>query len=502
MKQKLLAPPFHEGLRTKLIVNYLFLMLGVLLLLTIAVLLSIQNYFTDTQRQQLQMHAQDTATQIEDLYKGAMGKNWDQEPPMIQREDGGPALVFIVDTQGKVRLYSIPEHLSLSSSEDQVVQQSILQSLNGKSTNGYFQRTDEKHTFSGFYQSQPLYDGNHIIGAMFFAEPDFYPRGFSPGDFVTNVSRVILGVTVVAALIVIIFSTLVARRLTRPLVALQKVAEKLSMGDYTQRIAPPNTHDEIDQLAYTFNHMAERIEADVQEIRHQEQQRRDLIANVAHDIATPLTTIQGFSEALADEFIQEQQARKETAQLIVRETMHLQHLVREILHLSSLESGQVQLDSNTIDIVELINETLTIIEPECAAAGITVKSEITLPSLFIRVDSDKITQVLLHLFDNARQYTPVGGTITIGCTLEAAQLALWIQDTGIGIAPQDLPHIFDRFFRADPARTHSAGNKGLGLSIVKAIVEAHGGAVRAESTVGQGTTVAFTLPGVVSSSGR
>jgi len=118
------------------------------------------------------------------------------------------------------------------------------------------------------------------------------------------------------------------------------------------------------------------------------------------------------------------------------------------------------------------------------------------------VDSDKITQVLLHLLDNARQYTPAGGTITIGCTLEAAQLTLWIRDTGIGIAPQDLPHIFDRFFRADPARTHSAGNKGLGLSIAKAIIEAHGGTVHAESTVGQGTMVSFTLPGIVSSSSR
>ncbi len=500
MNQKLLAPPFHEGLRTKLIVNYLILMLGVLLLLTIAVLLSIQNYFTDTQRQQLQMHAQDTATQIETLYRGVMGENWDQEPAMIQREDGGPALVYIVDTQGRERLYSIPEHFLLSSSEEQVVQQCLLQSLKGKSCSGYFQHTDEKHVFSGFYQSQPLYDGNQIIGAMFFAEPDFYPRGFSPGDFVTNVSRTILCVTVIAAAIVIIFSTIVARRLTRPLVALRKAAERLSMGDYTQRIAPPNTHDEIDQLAYTFNHMAERIEADVQEIRNQEQQRRDLIANVAHDIATPLTTIQGFSEALADEFIQEPQARKETAQLIVRETQHLQHLVREILHLSSLESGQVQFDSNTINIIELINEMLSIIGPECAAAAITVKNEIALSSLFIRVDSDKITQVLLHLFDNARQYTPAGGTITIGSTLEAAQLTLWIRDTGIGIAPQDLPHIFDRFFRADPARTRSSENKGLGLSIVKAIVEAHGGTVHAESTVGQGTTISFTLPCVVSSS--
>ncbi len=492
MDQKLLMSPFPEGLRTKLILNYLALMLGVLLLLTIAVLISIQNYFHDTQQHLLQMHAQDTAIQYEDLYR-SLGKNWDHLPGILKEEDG-PSLAIIVDTHQYVKIVRVPEHLSLSSSEKQVIQQSIQQSLKGKNCNGYFQNADDRHTFSGFYLSQPLYDNGQIIGAMFFAEPDFYPHGFSPGDFMTNVSRAILCVSIVAAIIVIIFSTMVARKLTRPLISLRTAAERLSLGDYTQRISLPNTHDEIEQLACTFNQMAERIEANIQEIRDQEQQRRNLIANIAHDIATPLTTIQGFSEALADEFIEEKQAQKETNQIIVREAQRLQHLVREILHLSSLEAGQVQLDSTIIDIAELINETLKIIEPDCTAAGIKLENEIAQSPLFIWADSDKITQVLFNLFDNARQYTPAGGTITIGGALENAQLTLWVRDTGIGISPQDLPHIFDRFFRADPARTHSTDNKGLGLSIVKAIIEAHGGMIRAESTQGEGTTISFTLP--------
>jgi two-component system sensor histidine kinase BaeS len=496
MDKDVLMSSSHEGLRTKLIVNYLILMLGVLLLLTVAVLISIQNYFNDTQRQALQMHAQYAATQYEDIYR-YLGKNWDHLPGIIQQEEHGPSLAIIVDTHQYVKIVRVPEHLSLSSSEKQVIQQCIEQSLKGKSCSGHFQNTDDRDTFSGFYLSQPLYDNGHIIGAMFFAEPEFYPQGFSPGNFVTNVSRAILCVSVVAAVIVIIFSTIVARRLTRPLISLRQAAEKLSMGDYTQRISLPNTRDEIDQLAYTFNHMAERIEEDVQEMRNQEQQRRDLIANIAHDIATPLTTIQGFSEALADDFIQDKQAQKETAQIIIRETQHLQRLVKEILHLSSLEAGQVPLDKNIINIVEIINATLAIIEPDCTAAGIQMKNEIHPSTLLICVDSDKITQVLFNLFDNARQYTPAGGTITIGCSLNNAQLMLWIRDTGIGIAPQDLPHIFDRFFRADPARTHSAENKGLGLTVAKAIVEAHGGTIHAESTLGQGTTISFTLPSVI-----
>lgn len=496
MYGKLPTSPSHGGLRTKLILYHLLLTLGLLVLLTLAVLFSIQNYFRDQQQQHVQMRARNAAEQCEEIYRET-GDDWGGLTAMTRWGDE-PTLEVIVDAQQRIRILKVPGYLQLSQPEAQFVQQSILQSLKGKSSDGYLQGNSGEHVFSGFYVSQPLYDhgqtNGQIIGAMFFAEPDAYPPGFSPDNFITNVTRAILLVSVVAAIVVIIFSTIVSRRLTSPLISLQRAAERLSLGDYTQRIMLPQTDDEISQLAGTFNQMAERIEADVQEIRDQEQQRRNLIANIAHDIATPLTTIQGFSEALADEMIPEKQAQKETAQLIAHEAQHLQRLVKEILHLSLLESGQVPLDRHSIDIVELINETIAIIEPDCTMTGITIENEVVQTPLFIQVDSDKITQVLLNIFDNACQYTPAGGTITIGSSLNNAELTLWIRDTGIGINAQDLPHIFERFFRADPARTRSVENKGLGLSIVKAIIEAHGGTIRAESTPGQGTTITFTLP--------
>jgi len=296
------------------------------------------------------------------------------------------------------------------------------------------------------------------------------------------------------ALIVIIFSLFLARGLTKPLKSLTAAVERMQSGDYTQRVEPPKSQDEIGHLSHAFNAMAGTIETDVTELRRQDELRRDLIANIAHDLATPLTSVQGFSEALADDVITNTQVRQETAQLIGREIQRLRRLVGDMQNMTSLESGRLQLDLAPLDLYALINETLEVVGFECEQVGITIRNEMlpTLPSVL--ADSDRVTQVLLNLLDNARRHTPDGGTITIGAKPENQYLTVWISDTGTGIDPADLLHIFERFYRADRARTTTTGGSGLGLAIVKAIITAQGGTIRAESQPGQGTCIVFTLP--------
>src|SRR5205823_3862588 len=210
--------------------------------------------------------------------------------------------------------------------------------------------------------------------------------------------------------------------------------------------------------------MADTIGADVNELRHQEQWRRDLVANIAHDLATPLTAIQGFGEALADNVITDPEARQETAQLIGREVQRLRRLVGEMQQMTSLESGRIQLELAPLDIHALVDETLAVIKPECEQAGICLHNKIAPTTPPVLADSDRITQVLLNLLDNARRHTPAGGKISIGASLEpvhsqgsaqgeAQWLNVWVSDTGVGIGPVDLPYIFDRFFRIDRSRT-------------------------------------------------
>jgi two-component system, OmpR family, sensor histidine kinase BaeS len=172
--------------------------------------------------------------------------------------------------------------------------------------------------------------------------------------------------------------------------------------------------------------------------------------------------------------------------------------VSDMQQMTSFESGRIQLDREPLDLHPLVDEVLEVIRPECEQAGISLRNEIAPTTPAVLADSDRMTQVLLNLLDNARRYTPAGGSITIGArvdgSLRSKWLSVWVSDTGTGIDASDLPYIFDRFFRSDRARSGASGGSGLGLAIIKAIITAHGGTICAESTPGKGTCITFTLP--------
>ena len=355
---------------------------------------------------------------------------------------------------------------------------------NSKSTN-----------FSGPYACMPLKVNGNIVGSMFFAEPETYPHGLSSNAFIGNISRDVLIISAVIALIVILCSLLFAQKLARPLVILQRSVDRISTGDYTERITLPERRDEVGQLIHSFNRMASQIETNIQELQQQERNRRELTANIAHDLYTPLATIQGFSEALADGVIIDEPARIDTYQTIVQEVQRMERLVKKVQQLSSLEAGQTHLDLAPLNIAEVISGTLDMVGSEYEKAGVTLRQQLQSDSVVL-ADSDSVVQIVLNLLDNAKRYTPANGSITVGCKTEEAMTRIWVQDTGSGINAHDLPRIFDRFYRADPSRTQATGGSGLGLAIVKALVERHGGTIWAQSTPGQGTVMTFTLRNV------
>jgi signal transduction histidine kinase len=534
------------SLRAKLVLSYLGVALGAILLLILVVSIVVQNYFYSTQLDQLRSNAEYIAQQIGQHYQIA-GADWDAIAPISLSV---PEIYVVEDTTQQIRASSLPAF------DIPIFQQRLQQSLQGQEFQGNLQ---DNNTLAGLYVSVPIYNGGQpngaIIGALVLAEPLHYPAGFSPNDFLANVDKAILITGSAVAIIVIIFSLWLARRLTRPLTSLTLAAEQMGEGNYAQRVVPPKGRDELARLSLSFNAMAEKIESDVTELHQQDQMRRDLVANIAHDLATPLTAIQGFSEALADDVITDPQARQETAQLIGREVQRLRRLVSDMQQMTSFESGRIQLDREPLDLHTLVNEVLEVIRPECEQAGISLHNEIAPTTPDVLADSDRITQVLLNLLDNARRYTPVGGSITVGARIKegdlqawlpqsqiqqhdgahvqheastfalqtktegvqawrpqgkplhfdnavvhtagdtrAKWLSVWVRDTGTGINPDDLPYIFDRFFRGDRARSGANAGSGLGLAIIKAIVAAHGGTIRAESTPAKGTSITFTLP--------
>ncbi|MGH2494598.1 MAG: HAMP domain-containing protein, partial [Ktedonobacteraceae bacterium] len=407
-------PAVRLSLRVKLVLSYLGVALGAILLLVVVISLAVQNYFYTAQIGQLRSEAQISAQQVGLTYQRA-SESWDFG---ARFEDFNPELVLVIDNNQQFRITHVPPFANMSNGDFQTVKQSLAQALQGQDVSGSLQGSSTDSTFfSGFYVSVPVYDGGvsggKVIGALLLAQPYKYPQGFAPGDVLGTLDTVILITGAIIALLVVAFSVIMTRRLTRPLVSLTAAAEQMKGGDYSQRVDTPQSRDEIGALAQTFNDMAGKIETDVTELRRQDQLRRDMIANIAHDLVTPLTAIQGFSEAIADEVISAPEARYETAQLIGREVQRLRRLVSDMQNMTALETGRMQLDLAPLNVRVLVDEVLEVIGPECEQAGITLRNEIALAMPLVLADSDRITQVLLNLLDNARRYTPAGGSISV-----------------------------------------------------------------------------------------
>jgi signal transduction histidine kinase len=481
---------FRSRLALELAFSHLLATLGSLLLLTIVVLFATRNYFISIQYQQIEAQATYAAESYEGQYAN-LGGSW-------KNFSDGPgdelSLLIITDTSLRIMESRIPGYLVLTQAEASTIQQCMTQALAGHQTTGDLQDTSEAHAFSGYYVCEPLLNQNQTIGAMFFAEPEVYPQGFSPDSFLRDISTSVLLTSGGVALVTILLSLLFIRRLTSPLILMKEKVDTFSAGAYTERIPGPFSPDEFGQLALSFNRMASQIEENIQALHSQEQYRRELTANIAHDLSTPLSSIRGFSEALDDNVIQEEQARHETYQIIIRETERLSHLVKDMQQLSSLEAGQISLDLAVVDLVTLVHQTIEVIAPQCEEARVTVQDRMGSSVLPVYADSNRLTQVLLNIFDNARHYTPPGGTIIVEKAVQQGMAWLRITDTGQGIAPEELPRIFDRFYRTDPARTHHTGGSGLGLAIAKMIVQMHHGTIHAESVPGQGTSIIIALP--------
>lgn len=233
---------------------------------------------------------------------------------------------------------------------------------------------------------------------------------------------------------------------------------------------------------------------DVTESRRLEQMRRQFISDASHEIRTPLTSIGGFAAAIADGTASTPEERTRSASVIVREVERLTRLVRDLLDLSRIESGAVTLTMEDVDLNDLIQAAVESFETQTREKGLTVKIDLPSDLPSVKGDADRLYQVIVNLFSNALRFNRDQGRIIVVGREAEGQVRIEVRDTGAGIPEHELPHIWERFYRADSSRAREKGGTGLGLAIVRSIVEAHGGTVSAESVVGKGSTLSFTLP--------
>lgn len=234
---------------------------------------------------------------------------------------------------------------------------------------------------------------------------------------------------------------------------------------------------------------------DLTEVRRAEVVRRDFIANVSHELRTPITTLKALVETLEDGAISEPELATDFLSKMHSEVDGIAQMVGELLELSRIESGQSPLHLAPLEVEPLVNNAVERLQPQAERVGLQISAELPPGSPNVQADGQRIQQVLANLIHNATKFTPSGGRITVGARMEEEQVAIWVADTGIGISSEDLPRIFERFYKADRSRTKGGGT-GLGLAIAKHIVEAHGGHIRVESVEGKGATFTFTLPTV------
>jgi signal transduction histidine kinase len=283
--------------------------------------------------------------------------------------------------------------------------------------------------------------------------------------------------------IALVVARYLARGMTQPLRDMARAAQRMEVGDYSGRVHT-QSRDEVGQLATAFNRMSGELEI-------LERSRRDLVANVSHELKTPITAIRAHLENVLDGVEAPDPA---TLQVMLTQTERLSRLIDQLLELSRLESGELPLRREEVELAPLVSQVLSEIEVARSDRGVEVSSDVPADLPAIEADRERVHQVLFNLLDNALRFTPNGGSVTVSAERHDSSVEVRVADTGVGISPEHLPRLFERFYRADPARSRDDGGTGIGLAIARSVVEAHGGHITAESEPGAGAAFTFDLP--------
>jgi signal transduction histidine kinase len=297
------------------------------------------------------------------------------------------------------------------------------------------------------------------------------------------IGRFFLWGGLVAVAIALLITFVLSRRILAPVKALTSVAKRLGRGDFSQRVQVKDK-SEIGELAQTFNSMASDLE-------RAERLQRNMVADIAHELRTPLSNIRGYLEAIRDGVIKPD---AETIRSLDEEAVLLSRLVDDLQELSLAEAGELRLNCQAENIGGLINQTVAVVQTQATAKGLSVFIDLPSKLPSVNIDSHRISQVLRNLLDNAVAHTAKGGFITVAAKQRDNWVEVSVTDTGEGIPAEDLPNIFERFYRVDKSRARATGGSGLGLTIAKRLVEAHGGKIEAQSELGKGSRFSFTIP--------
>jgi two-component system, OmpR family, phosphate regulon sensor histidine kinase PhoR len=327
--------------------------------------------------------------------------------------------------------------------------------------------------------------------------PDWFVRAAFRLDELRSLENqvqiIVWSVGLVILLVMAAVSVRLARRLTGPIGEIVTAARAIREGDLSQRI-PVRGKDEIATLASAVNDMAQKLSADITQLRKLERMRREFLGNVSHELRTPIFSVQGFLETLLDGAMDDPSVNRDFLEKAHRHAVRLNALLNDLIEISRIESGDMKMSFRYIDPAAVVAECVEAARPTAAKKQIRLSVDNRLaPDTTVYADRDRLHQVLINLLDNAVKYTDDGGSVEVALHDEPPMTVIDVRDTGCGIEEEHLGRIFERFYRVDRDRSRAVGGTGLGLAIVKHIVEAHGGSISVKSVPGKGSTFSFSV---------
>ncbi|MBM4761997.1 HAMP domain-containing sensor histidine kinase [Bacillus sp. B15-48] len=428
----------------------------------------------------------------EKLYVDRIAEDLYQEGEQLANDyKGGPVSSELkkniqwYNEKSSTEIFLIKNHSELNDcflfeiNKEPVITQSQLDELlkgNAVSVNG-FKEYFNREVIAVFF---PLLDQGSLEGILFL---------YIPLAKISELTRefsylwMFGGITFIA--LALFFGYMMIDRLTRPLVNMKNAAKKVSQGDYSTRVKI-QSNDEVGQLAAAFNQMSASIQ-------QEDTRKRDFLADVSHELRTPISYIKGYSEGLASGIVKDHTEQQKYLKLINREATRMVKLVSDLLDLSKLDAGQYSFEKHPFPLAQLIEDFVQKYAQELTEKQITLYTNLN-PDIIIHADDGRVEQILQNIMDNAVRYTDPGGEISITLKKHHFGALVEISDTGIGIPPEDLSKLTERFYRVDKGRARRNGGTGLGLSIVEKLVRLHGGMFEIKSEIGKGTNVRIFFP--------
>jgi len=488
---------FPRTFQGRLTGAFLFVVTLTLALVTVLVINRLDDYFTTQQRADLDQRAQSVKTYVvgvADEYAGGnpvVGVDGHVNPVVLKTMANHVLQRFIADRLGQAdveitfgRFVSDGETMKFVPAQDDP----ILLHLEAPPASG---QTQEKDV--GWSQD---YGAGDVFTPYAIRVTLSNPYTFR-ATALANVTGLLAAIALFALGLSVVVSAVMARRFTTPLRRLTEASRGLAEGDLTRRVPPADVRagsSELAELAVQFNAMAERLQESVEIIRRDRDRSRDFLADVSHELRTPLAALRTFNELLTEGAGDDPETRNEFLESSGQQIERLDWLAQNLLELSKLDSGLVLLDLRPDDLRAAVESAVE--QNRAAADRRGVKVTLHLPSAPIRIrhDPPRMGQVVANLVANAIKFTPRGGSVAVDVAATVDGARIEVSDTGVGIDPAEMPHIFERFYRGSRANEARGSGSGLGLAIVRSIVDMHGGTVEVESRVGTGTRFVVTLP--------